>query len=261
MAIKTFVIKTNTGEMVRQEFLRDGIFGVVKLDYDQLWPETGMVNVSRRTRDNAPRIEDGNIPHREGLPATARFMVDKVVIMTPDIQLWMHKLCWDRCPSLSEKEAKNSWRSIMTGYRFITNYAGSGTHADYVNGTNLESDPMQLQPMATGGAIVKITGNKYLQGVDCFEFEAIDSLGNYRSYNPDSYPYLFFQPTSSVREEILKNGRWLGKWRENLSLPFPQYREQSVIPIFAVGTNRAYLPKWRIRILGSNEAFPSPFVK
>jgi hypothetical protein len=53
--------------------------------------------------------------------------------------------------------------------------------------------------------------------------------------------------------------KWTGKYKEDLSLPFPQYDYKSIIPIFAVGTNRAYLPKWRIRILAAGD-WPGPFV-
>jgi hypothetical protein len=232
---------------------REGTLGVVKLDYNQLWPDNGMYHVSRPTRTNAPRGANT-------LPATARFMVDKVVVMTPDIQAWIHYLCRIRCPELSDAEAKNEWRGLMVSWRAITNKAGSDTHADYINGTNLDAEPMQLQPMAMGGAVVKIIGFKTLQGVDCWEFEAIDCFGNYRQYTPLTHPWLFYQPTSSVRQEIIVNNRWTGGYRENISRPFPQYNEKSILPIFGVGMNVNYLPKWRIRILNAGEPFPSPFV-
>ncbi len=242
-------------------------------DYDQQWPDYIVTNsklrfhVSRPTRNEAPR-------GIKGLPAVARFIIDDYVDMTEDIQLWMHNLCWSLSPSITEQQAKYSWSSLMKGDRFITNRYGSDTNADYVNEKNLDNENMRLQPSACGGTILKITGEKRISGEDCWEFDAIDCLGNYKQYNLIDNWYMFYRPSNSVRIEIWidKNGnlfestssnptgsQWTGKYRENKSDPFPQYINNSIIPIFAVGNNKNYLPKWRIRILQPNE-HPNPFV-
>lgn len=235
-------------------------YGVVKLDYDQQWPSSVVekpnlrFRVSRPTRNSAAR-------KTKGLPATARFKDDRTVVLTKDLQEWIHKLCWDKAPGMSEKEAKNAWRSLMADDRYTTNYAGSQTRADYVNGTRLSERPIELQPMTTGGAILKILREQRYFGEDCYVFEAINSLGDYRQYNPTDHPHLFYRPSNSVRVEINDSrGRWTGTWRENKSDPFPQYLGQAIIPIFGVGQSENYLPKWRVRILQQGEAWPSPFV-
>lgn len=237
----------------------DEIFGLVYLDYDQHWPAVNIPNpdhrfhVSRPTRNDAGR-------KTKGLPATARFKDDATVVMTKDIQLWMHEICWNRSGQ-SEADAKKSWRSLMANDRYTTNFAGSDTNADYVNGTLLNKSPMQLQPMTTGGAIVKIIGQRMYFGEDCWIFQAINSLGDYKQFNPVDHPYLFYQPSNSVRVDINDSkGRWTGKYRENKSDPFPQYNGKAIIPIFAVGKTENYLPKWRIRVLAKGEVWPSPFV-
>lgn len=236
------------------------VYGVVYLDYDQVWPtfvideESRRRNVSRPTRNNAAR-------YTKGLPATAKFLDDRVVVMTPDIQLWMHELCREQVPSMPADLARNSWKSLMADDRYITNFAGSTTRADYINGTNLDREPMALLPMSTGGAIKKIIGETRIAGQDCWIFEAIDSLGNYRQYHPLTHPWLFYRPTNSVRVELVNsNGVWTGGYRENKSDPLPQYDDKSIIPIFNVGKSENYLPKWRIRILNAGEQWPSPFV-
>jgi hypothetical protein len=238
-----------------------GVYGVVKLDYDQQWPAeqipdpTRRFHVSRPTRNNAPR-------YTKGLPATARFLDDKIVVMTEEIQRWMFGMCWNSVPGMTEYEAKQSWRSLTADDRYITNFAGSTTKADYINGTNIDKGPMNLVPMGTGGTILKIIGedNNFF-GEDCWIFEAINMLGNFKKFTPLTHPWLFYQPTNSVRVEIMKpNGVWSGAYREDKSDPLPQFRGKSIVPVVNVGKSYNYLPKWRIRILSPGEPFPSPFV-
>ncbi len=238
----------------------NSIYGVVNLDYDQLWPESVIdvpsrrYHVSRPTRNNSP-------VYTGGLPATAKFLDENVVVMTKEIQLWMHKLCWNQVPSMDEDVAKQQWHNLMEDDTYITNHAGSTTRADYVNGTNLNKQAMNLLPMATGGAILKIIGDGKIGGEECWDFEAVDALGDFEQYHPLTHPWLFYRPTNSVRVKIYKpNGVWSGTYRENKSDPLPQYDSKSIVPIFNVGKSENYLPKWRIRILNPGEPWPSPFV-
>jgi len=240
-------------------------FGVIKLDYDMVW-EGGKTHVSRPTRNGMTHDTSQPVPRgvarRDGLPATAPFMVyEPDVIMTSQIQYWIHLLCWGRSGQ-SEADAKNSWRQLMADDKFTTNKAGSTTHADFINRTNLDKDPMRLMRLATGGAVLKITGSKNIYGVECLEFSAIDAAGDFRQYTPDKFPWLFYQPTNSVREEILnERGVWNGSFCENISDPFPQYNGRAILPIMSVGYPFGYIAKDRVRILADDEAFPSPFVK
>lgn len=235
---------------------------VVNLDYDQDWGSefTRNYHVSRPTRNNAPGYGSAN--YSAGLPATARFMVDDVVVMTPAIQKWMHGLCSDKAGLSPESiEAKNSWRSIMTGFRFITNFAGSETHADFINGANLDNDPMQLQPMGTGGTVLKILGEAKIKGVDCWKVEAINDKEDFTRFTPLRHPHLFFRPTNSCRSPLFyPTGRWNGLYREDISTPFHQYRNMSIIPVWGVGVAYNFIAKSRVRVLGIGQSWPSAFV-
>lgn len=257
-------------DFVERAEVDDAIYGVVNLDYDQLWPEHVIEEPKRRFHVSRP-TRNGAVRKFKGLPAVARFMVDAFVKMNRDIQHWMHGLCVDRVSDIPELEGKNSWASLMADDRFITNFFGSTTCADYINGTNLNKDDMKLQPSACGGAILKITGEGRVRGEDCWEFEAIDCLGDYRQFNPIDHWWKFYFPNNSMRVEIWQksngvivppntsNSQWTGYYRENKADPFPQYRNRSIIPVWAVGTDKNYLAKWRIRILEPGER-PSPFV-
>lgn len=226
------------------------VYGAVKYDHEQRWPD-GKSYISRPTRTNSPRSV-------KGLPATARFVVDTLVNMTPDIQIWMHRLSCEAAGLDPESaEAKNSWRGLMQGNRFITNKMGSDTHADYVNWRNIGKDNMKLQPMACGAAVLRIVGRAVIKGEACYKFEAINSLGNYRQYHPSTHPHLFYNPTNSVRAEILnKRGKWDGTWNERISEAFHWYDGHSVIPIFAVDSDYNYIQTWRVRLLADGEAWP-----
>ncbi len=230
----------------------EGKFGVVNLDFDQRW-EDGTYRKSRPSRNGSPI-------YTEGLPATSRFIVSgnsEYVLLKEDLQRWMHDLCKARVPSIGEQEAKDSWKSLMDGGRYITDFAGSDTNADYINGTHLDVEPMKLKPMVTGGALLKIIGERRLGGYDCYVVEAINPTGNYRQYSPATHPHLFFQPTISRREQIVT--RWHALI-EYLSIPFPQYRDNVILPVFAMaGMNENYIPKFRVRVLGEYEPTPSPY--
>jgi len=235
----------------------DGVFCVVNLDYDQVW-EDGVTHKSRPSRNNAWKNTDGSFIY--GLPATARFAVRSgskdFISLFKELQLWMHELCRSRVPSMSDAQAKKEWQGLMWGGRMITDHAGSDTHADYVNGTNLDQDDMKLKPMVTGGAILKIKGEIRLFGVDCWIVEAMNPL-TYFNYNPIEHWWLFFYPTISRREGIIRPDHALVEY---LSIPFPQYKNNVILPVFApTGKNENYIEKSRVRILDSNEPNPLPY--
>lgn len=235
---------------------RVGKFGVVILDYDRVRKRDDGKVVTHKSRPSF----NGSPIRTKSLPATARFIVsgsDEYVTLHKDLQLWMHSLSWNRAPSMSEVEAKDSWRSLTWDGRMITDYAGSSTHADYVNGTHLDREPMKLKPMVTGGSIVKIIGERRVKGVDCYIVEAINPTGNYRQYNPTDHWWLFFFPTSSVRDRVITRE---SAEIENISNPFPQYKDRAILPIFAMaGQNENYIAKDVVRILRGDESLPNPY--
>ncbi len=249
----------------RQIPKRIGLFGVVKLDYDQAWIQDDGSIITGKSRPSRNNADDGI----RGLPATARFMVENSkrdnISLHQDLQLWMHDLCRQRIPGTSEAEAQKSWGSLTSGSgmsaRFFTDFAGSDTHADYVNGNNLDKEPMKGKPLVTGGAILKIIGERRVAGTNCYVVEAINPTGNYRQYNPRDHWWLFFYPTVSAREQVRDAEGNLLYFIEYISEPFPQYKNKTVMPVFATaGENENYIPKGRVKILGEYDALPSPFV-
>jgi len=235
---------------------------IVNLDYDQLW-EGGVTRVSRPSRN--PNV---GISVR-GLPATARFLVPAgekdTIRLHRDLQLWMHKLSSDRIPSTPESEKKSSWRSLMSGKgqqaRFFTDFAGSETHADYVNGTNLDKEDMKGKPLVTGGAFLEKIGDDRIGGSDCHVVEAIDPTSDFRKFTPATHPHLFFYPSISARVVMRDSKNNVIGILEYISEPFPQYKNKTVMPVFGgEGKSYAFIPKNRTRLFTGKE-IPSPFVQ
>lgn len=245
-----------------------GKFGVVNLNYDQRWVmDDGRVlyHVSRPTRNGTKGVVIN------GAPDTARFMVaggiPDTVDLHSDLQLWWHGLCRERIPGTSDAEAKASWRSLTSGGgegggegRFMTDFAGTDTRADYINGVNLDKGVAKAKPMVCGGAILKIIGERTVGGTDCHVVDAIDPIGNYRQFNPRVHFWLFFYPTISRREPMFDaKGQFIG-FLEYLSVPFPQYKNKALAPVFGVaGRPNNFIPKDRVRLLDINQPLPSPF--
>jgi len=246
-----------------------GKFGVVNLDYDQSWlMDSGkwagqwVTHISRPTRNGTMGVVIN------GAPATARFMVaggmQDTIDLHHDLQLWWHKLCWDRIPSTPELEAQMAWRSLTSGSgmqaRFMTDYAGTDSMADYVSGRNLDKGPAKAKPLVCGGAILKIIGERRVGGTDCYVVEAIDPIGNFQQYNPYDHWWLFFYPTISRREPTWDAKGNLTGFLEYLSIPFPQYKDKVVVPVFgADGQAENYQPKSRMRIIDISQGLPSPY--
>jgi len=236
---------------------------VIYRDYDQVW-EHGEWHVSRPTRNGTARENQFNLAwNRYGLPATARFLDDTQVVLTEDLQRWIHNMCWSRC-EITEAQAKKDFASLFANDRAFSNKEGSGSHADFINWKHLDMSPIEMQPMSCSGNTHKLTGHsKLIAGEYCWEIEAIDWTKDYKRYTPETHPHLFFQPVNSVREEIWNKpsgGQWTGKYREDIADPFPQYAGQSILPVFGLGSV-AYIPKWRVYNLPLGSIFPSPFVR
>ena len=220
----------------------------VYYDYDQRWTADNgnQYHVSRPTRNKAPA-------RTESLPATANFRATQSnVPMTEDIQLWIHSLNMARNPSLPEAEGKAAFRSLFRDDAYATNFAGVTTRADYINLTNLDAGLPMLIPMGCGGSVLRQVGTRNYGGEECWIIETISNASDYKRYNPQAHPWLFYTPSSSARRKILKLGIWFGKWNETFSNPFSQYKNP-IVPIITVNTDRALIPKWRCHALAVGE--------
>ncbi len=226
-------------------------YGICLLQYD-------LYGISRPT-------QNGNGFSKVGAPDTVRLptVVGKpdTITLTQPMQEWMHRLCWERTPSMKEVDAKMSWRGLTSGgtpgdgstARAFSDYAGSETHADYINGANLDQGAIKLKHIICGGSFVKILDDdnrKTIKSTDCFVVEAIDPLSDFKKYHPSTHPWLFFYPTISRRMPLKDaRGRYSGKFIESLSIPFPQYNDKSIMPIWSSpGEGVVYVPKDRLKL-------------
>lgn len=231
----------------------------VYFDYDQRWTADNgnQYHVSRPTRNKAPT-------RTESLPATANFRATQSnVPMTEDIQLWIHSLNMARNPSLTQADGKAAFRSLFRDDAYATNFAGVTTRADYINLTNLDAGLPMLIPMVCGGSVLRQVGTRNYGGEDCWIIETISSTSDYKQYNPQNHPWLFYTPSSSARRKVYKTVLglpvWFGVWNETFSNPFSQY-ENPIVPIITVNTDRALIPKWRCHPLAVGEA-PKDYIR
>lgn len=247
-----------------------GKFLVVNPDFNQVW-EDGRTGISRNTRNGVPY----NAVSGKAVPATCRFIDDRFVRLDCALQEWMFELCRARISSTPMKEAKNSWASLTRDNAYITNYAGSWSRRDCINGANLDQDFMQLQPMVTGGTLLKFVD----ETSKAFLVEAINPFVEYLMYSPQTHAWLFYEPTLSARywvEQEKKNNPNFANdghpdkttlKQEWYSEPFPQFKENVVLAVFGMiphaksGTGFVNsVDKKRVRFLGENEKVPNPFV-
>ena len=241
---------------------RVGTYCIVNPDYQQKW--TGFkVNelASRPTRNGIAY----NAVSGQGLPATARFVDDTPVKFVRDLQYWVHGLCSENA-SISDAEKKAAFRSLWRDNAWMSNFAGTWSRADYINNNGLPPE-IQIQPMATGGALLRVVGETRVKQTDCLLIEAINPTKAYNPYHPRTHPWLFFRPTLSVRQWIFDNKNNVIRKEEWYNEPFSQYAENAVVPVFGFVSDARSVTGWanviekyRVRILGTTEAVPNPFI-
>lgn len=242
---------------------RNGMYYIVKNDYDMVWADfENVTHVSRPTRNGVPYNRyDPRVNSNRALPATARFMAETYVNFDCDLQWWEHGLCMERS-GLSHAESKDDFASMNRGNAFRTDFAGSNTRHDCVNSTNEDKDYIKIKPMAMGGTVLRWvadSGNNII-------FEAINPLMPYLQYHPTRDWWLFFYPTISAREweyvgkdEIIK--------REYFQEPMHYYNERAVLPMYGFRKdNRSstgysnMISKSRVRKIGASEPIPNPYI-
>lgn len=223
---------------------------VINPDYQQHWDEdfNFAFQVSRPKRNNP------NINVALGLPAAGRFTLDTRVRFTKDLQFWIHGLCCERLGVSPDKylvSYKSEHASLWRQGAFMTNDAGTDQYADHVNGTKLNKEDPKMQPMGCAGTLLKIVGETSKDYI----FEAINPTKGYRVFHPSTHRHLFFEPANSRREWRIFFG-----WDESICIPFGQYQNRAIVPIFGNGnTNRNQIQKWRVRVLFPGEPVPTPY--
>ena len=101
---------------------------------------------------------------------------------------------------------KTRWWPLQTNHRiiglvqlflnyFATNFAGTTTRADYVNLSNLDAGLPMLIPMVCGGSVLRQVGSRNYGGEECWIIETISNASDYKRYNPQAHPWLFYTPS------------------------------------------------------------------
>jgi hypothetical protein len=248
-----------------------GKYLYVNPDYEQVWTYDDGSTITKVSRNTRNGIAYGAVSGK-AVPATARFIDDRTVNFTCDLQYWLHDLGCERIPNRTEAEKKAWFRSCYRDNVWATNFAGTVTRQDCINNTNVGAGFPQIQPMATGGTVLRYVGETRITGTDCYLIEAINPL-NYRSYHPSTHRWLFFEPTLSARywveyepgndghpDRTTKKQEWYQE-------PMHFYAENTVMAVFGfIPDSRSStgwvnaVPKVRCRFLGENEAVPNPFI-
>jgi hypothetical protein len=251
----------------------EGVLAIVNNDYDQVWVNddgSTVTNVSRNTRNGVAY----GAPSGKAVPATARFVDDRFVVFDCPLQHWIHELCSERLPAGVTEKQKGDWfRSCFRDNVWMSNFAGTWTREDCINKTLTGSGFPQLQPMATGGDLLKVAGSRRFSGTECYLIEAINPLVEYRIYHPDTHRWLFFEPKLSARywveQEPIDDGHpnKTAPRQEWYQEPMHFYAENTVMAVFgfipdersSTGWVNA-IPQQRCRILGADEAVPNPYI-
>lgn len=250
-----------------------GKYLLVNNDYDQVW-EDGRTHISRNTRNGVAY----GAPSGKAVPATARFSDDRFVTFTCNLQEWIHGMCSERAPWMSEAERKKDFASCFRDNVWMSNNAGTWSRQDCINKTLIGTGFPQLQPMATGGAVLRYIGETSRDYI----IEAINPLGQFSLYHWTTHPWLFFVPTMSARywlenelKEEKENPNYRNPYHKDRTTkkqewyqePIHFYSYKTIMAVFGFipdsrsGTgfvNR--VPKMRCRFLGFDEPVPNPFI-
>lgn len=167
-------------------------------------------------------------PNAHGMPSCFQLSqtTERAVPLTKPLQLWMYGLGYRNIPC---------WRNTTDeGTAFFNRSGIKSGGADYIQGINLDADPIKLQPVIGTGATVRVVGNKVRRGgKDCYPIECLNAN------DPDTLQrtlkdawWLVFAATVSTIEP-----RPFGQVN-----PFPKNEDYEVpIPLLGNNTNVLYI--------------------
>lgn len=233
-------------------------FGRLNHDFD-------LYGVSRPTHNDASL-------KTLGLPETVKTIYPEFIAMTKAWQFyWADVFSLSRFGllyrdvSAAQKDGiKLAFRSVTAGFRAFTNRRGwDDGYADYLNGVNTGSDPMEQETINTGGNVVELlSGQVRTGGKDAYKVRTLDGKQpppDPLQVNHKTTPWLVFKATISRREKILVNGQWNGQWKEDIVIPFDQLQGYDVpIPFVGDGSEN-YIEAERIEILPDGAPVPRAY--
>ena len=215
------------------------------------------IGVSRPTQNRSAL-------HYGGLPDTCKLIDARRVDLTRELQeYWFELLVRSAGNTMSLKDLKTAWGSLIRNKRAFTNFSGpENGYADYINGVNINKQPCKFEPIITGGNVVEIVDGPITKwGKKCWVIRTIDgSKGiapDINVTNRETDPFVIFVATNSCRRQFDKRARrWLN---EQVEEPFPQLRGRDVpVPLFYQGST-GLIEVSRVRVLRPGETFPRPY--
>lgn len=273
---KSISVFSDGNVLVSSLALRVGTFGIVNPDYNQVWKlkdhEGVEVTLKKLDRNSRNEILMGNkqganyfTPSGQAVPATARFLRDEFVLFKPELQLWFHYEI--NGGKTSEAQAKKDFAQCFRDNAWITNNAGSWTREDVIN-NNGKPPYIQIQPMATGGALLKIVGTTTYRGYPAYLVEAINPSVEFKKYHPSTHRHLFYRPTSSARVRYINtvSGKVMYKcWYEEPINSW--YGEKMEMPVFGFMPDERSSTGWvnlieanRVQPIANTDPIPNPYI-
>lgn len=232
------------------------------LHFARLPHDYEIYGVSRPTHNSASL-------RTEGLPETVKAIYPKFMPLTRAWQEYWADLfslsrfnrLFNDLSALEKTVIKVGFKSVTAGYRAFTNRRGwDDGYADYLNGTNTNSDPIEQETIIMGGNVVELLSGKVRTGgKDAYKVRTLD--GNKPPPDPMQVnqfrtPWLVFKATISRRERIMVGDVWTGKWKENIVIPFDQLQGHDVpIPFMGDGEEN-YIEAGRIQPLPDSAPVP-----
>lgn len=174
------------------------------------------------------------------------------VTMTRGLQEWAFSLMEEAAPShFTRDDVITCWASTNRGMRAYYNKTGwDDGFADYIQGINLDAEPMRLQPAISRGATVKVLRAPFWKaGIWQAEIECADAFDpKTLSLTWAGHIHLMF-PAMNWSREPLPFGK---------SEPFPKLDGNDVpIPFLGNHTNKAYIGNDWLRYLVPREPVPA----
>ena len=271
---KTILTYSDGNVLLSSHSNRDGTFAIVNPDFNQIWKMTNeagepvvLKNLDRNSRNEIlmgkKQGAGYDAPSGQAVPATARFLDDSPVAFTQDLQTWFHYVL--NGGKAVESQAKRDFAQCFRDNAWCTNNAGSWSRKDYIN-NNAMPPFIQIQPMATGGALLKIVAETSHKRQPAYLVEAINPLDGYAKYSPSSHRWLFYRPTISARVRISTSGKVTYQcWYQEPVNSW--YGEKMEFPVFGFIKDTRSSTGWanlieadRVRILSSTDRVPTPYI-
>jgi len=232
---------------------------------------------SRPTHNNNPlgvgRPDDTVSTWIHGLPDVWRVRAESLKIgsqlkpdaieLNSDKQHWLLKIQWDFVTQVAHTKAEYmAWTktsqflpmareltSACTKYRSHTNGYGMDNMANYLLGERLDMGLPKFAQLVTG----RFTGKAVLENSkpkvrnlapegQCVAVECIDSTTDIWQYSPITHWWLFDMPLITARE-VQAGKEGLSILRDFLHLPYPQFSNLLVFPIWMYKDSVAWIPK------------------